>query len=175
MTVRDTRKPAVDSDISFQNSQGLLGKGTLISIANDQIVFEVYNPNSIGQISEVLTELKIRKNNTLVYSGRAIVIALVNTGLILIVSVKLEENWLGQLEHLDFPSENVSQFLEDWESRRQLLPDFRMAVEEMRSFLHEFNRWLKASKMASSEQHAQRNLDNITNMIWPKWIALMKN
>lgn len=174
MTARYKIKPAVDSLISFKNSQGLLSKGTLLSINNDVIVFEVYNPYSIVQTSEVLTEFTIKKNKGLVYQGRAVVVHLVNTGLMLIVSANLEEDWLGQLEQLDLASGNVAQFLENWQAHHQLLPNFRMAVEEMRSFLFEFSRWLSVSQLAGVPQSNTESLGQITEMIWPKWIELMQ-
>ncbi len=174
MTARYRKKPAVDSLISFKNSQGLLSKGTLLSINNDAIVFEVYNPYSIVQTSEVLTEFTIKKNNGLVYQGKAVVVHLVNTGLMLIASANLEEDWLGQLEHFDLASGNAAQFLDAWEAHHELLPNFRLAVEEIRSFLFEFNRWLSVSKLSGSPQSNTESLDQITEVIWPKWIALMQ-
>ncbi|MES2770469.1 MAG: class I SAM-dependent methyltransferase, partial [Pseudomonadota bacterium] len=174
MVARYKAKPAVDSLISFKNSQGLLSKGTLLSLNNNVIVFEVYNPYSIVQTSEVLTEFSIKKSNALIYKGKAIVVHLVNTGLMLIVSAKLEEDWLGQLEHLDLASGSVAQFLEAWEAHGKLLPNFRMAVEEMRSFLFEFGRWLSVSQLAGTAQSSTESLEHITEMLWPKWIALMQ-
>lgn len=174
MTAQYRKKPAVDSLISFKNSQGLLSKGTLLSTNNDAIVFEVYNPYSIVQTSEVLTDFTIKKRNGLVYQGKAVVVHLVNTGLMLIVSAHLEEDWLGQLEHLDLASGSVAQFLEAWEAHSELLPNFRLVVEEMRSFLFEFSRWLSVSKLAGTAQSNTESLDHITEMIWPKWMALMQ-
>ncbi len=176
MTARYKRKPAVDSLISFKNSEGLLSKGTLLNIHNDMVVFEVYNPYSIVQTSEVLSEFTIKKSKALVYQGKAVVVQLVNTGLMLIVSAHLEEDWLGQLEHLDLAHSNntVAQFLEAWEAHHELLPNFRLVVEEMRSFLFEFNRWLNVSQLSSTAQSTTESLERMTQMIWPTWLALMQ-
>ena len=174
MTARYKKKSAVDSLISFKNSEGLLSKGTLLNIHNDMVVFEVYNPYSIVQTSEVLSEFTVKKSKALVYQGKAVVVHLVNTGLMLIVSAKLEEEWLGQLEHLDLVSGDIAQFLEAWETHHELLPNFRLVVEEMRSFLFEFNRWLSVSKLSGAAQSNTESLEQMTQMIWPTWLALMQ-
>lgn len=174
MTALYKRKTAVDSLISFKNSQGLLSKGTLLSINKNVIVFEVYNPYSIVQTSEVLSEFTIKKTNALVYQGKAVVVHLVNTGLMLIVSAHLEEDWIGQLEQLDMANGSVVQFLENWEMHQQLLPNFRIAVEEIRSFLFELSRWLSVSKLAGGAHGNTESLERITELLWPKWIALMQ-
>lgn len=168
------RRPAVDSLISFRNSQGALNKGTLVGIHNDVIVFEVYNPYAVAQTSEVLTEFTIKKRNSLVYQGKVVVSHLVNTGLMLIVSANLGEDWLGQLEHLDIGQRSAAQFLEGWQEHHKLLPGFRMAVEEMRSFLMEFSRWLDVCKLAGAKPRTTEDLEQITDAIWPQWIALMQ-
>jgi extracellular factor (EF) 3-hydroxypalmitic acid methyl ester biosynthesis protein len=58
------------------------------------IVFEVYNPYSILQLSEVLGEFKIIISERLVYSGRAVVSNLLNTGILLVCEATLGESWL---------------------------------------------------------------------------------
>jgi hypothetical protein len=38
--------PSIDSIVVFRNSQGLVGRGTLVHITRRVVVFEVYNPYS---------------------------------------------------------------------------------------------------------------------------------
>lgn len=45
----------IDPVISFRNSQGEGGRGTLLNLQRRQLVMEIYTPSSIVQISEVLT------------------------------------------------------------------------------------------------------------------------
>jgi len=56
-------------------------------------VFEVYNPYSIVQASEVLTDLRIRRGERQIYKGSAVVSNLISTGLMLIVSASLNDPW----------------------------------------------------------------------------------
>src|ERR1041385_7344824 len=83
-----------DSIIVCRNSQGLEVRASLLRLTRYLVVFEVYNPYSIIQLSEVLLDFKIIMSERLVYSGRAIVSNLVNTGIILICEATLEESWL---------------------------------------------------------------------------------
>ncbi len=47
----------IDSVVAFTNTAGLNGRGTLVHISRTIAVFEVYNPYSLIQLSEVLQEL----------------------------------------------------------------------------------------------------------------------
>ncbi len=83
-----------DSFILFRNSQGTEARGTLLRLTRYLAVIEVYNPYSILQLSEVLSEFKIIMSDRMVYSGRAVVSNLVNTGIVLICEATLEDSWL---------------------------------------------------------------------------------
>ena len=50
----------IDPVITFKNSQGEVARGTLTNIQRRSLVMEVYNPYSIVQVSEVLSDLTIR-------------------------------------------------------------------------------------------------------------------
>ena len=97
--------------ISFKNSQNLKAQGTLLKLSQNHIVFEVYKPYSIVQLSEVLNDVKIVSNNDIIYSGKVVVTNLINTGLLLIVSATLVDSWcekfkssneLGIADQVDF-------------------------------------------------------------------------
>ena len=82
-----------DSIILCSTSQGYTIRATPLRITRDVVVFEVYNPYSILQLSEVLLTFKIIVNDQLIYSGRATVSSLVNTGIMLVCEASLEEGW----------------------------------------------------------------------------------
>ena len=84
-----TKRSSLQSPVTFRNSQGDPARGTLLKLERSSVVLEVYNPYSIVQLSEVLQELTIRRGEDIIYQGRAVVSNLVNTGLMLIVSVTL--------------------------------------------------------------------------------------
>ena len=81
--------------IICRNSQGAEVRGTLHRLTRYLAVFEVYNPYSIVQLSEVLNDFRLMMNERVVYSGRAVIANLVNTGIMLICEASLsDEGWI---------------------------------------------------------------------------------
>ncbi|MDC0323759.1 hypothetical protein OAM21_01040 [Verrucomicrobia bacterium] len=80
-------KAEEESLVLCVNSEGLELRATPIRLTRHLVVFEVYNPYSILQLSEVLQEFQIFINHRPVYSGRAVVSNLVNTGIFLVVEL----------------------------------------------------------------------------------------
>lgn len=146
--------------ITFQNSQGLQARGTLLRVSRTAVVFEVYNPYSIVQLSEVLKDLVIRRGEDPVYQGKAVVSSLVNTGLMLIVSATLVDGWQDLsllVKGRDEISRAVGIFVGDWEKTKRIRPGYQIAVGELRSFLSQLNLWLAQVEMnegAGQEQTA---------------------
>ncbi|MEL6105881.1 MAG: class I SAM-dependent methyltransferase [Planctomycetota bacterium] len=134
------------SHVSFKNSQGNASEGTLVRLSRQSVVFEVYNPYSIVQLSEVISELNIHQGDRATYDGRAVVTGLLNTGLILIVTASLVDPW-SDLTNLD-PGETlrcfVRDFVSDWEEANDRVQvPFRLAVNDLRNYLDELRRWLE--------------------------------
>jgi extracellular factor (EF) 3-hydroxypalmitic acid methyl ester biosynthesis protein len=146
------RRIVTDSLVSFRNSQGVEASGTLVHLSRNAIVFEVYNPYSIVQLSEVLTNFHIHRGERSTYQGRAVVTNLVNTGLLLIATASLVDPWSDLASLL--PGEQlrgeVADFVEDWQDGHQsLLPDFKKRVNDIRNFLIELRRWLEHGEAVS--------------------------
>lgn len=59
--------------ISCRNSQGAEIRATPVRLTRYTVLFEVYNPFSILQLSEVLGEFRITIGERLAYSGRGVV------------------------------------------------------------------------------------------------------
>jgi extracellular factor (EF) 3-hydroxypalmitic acid methyl ester biosynthesis protein len=83
-----------DSFILARNSQGLEVRAGVLRLTRYLSVFEVYNPYSILQLSEVLSDFKIIINDRIMYSGRAVISNVVNTGIMLICEATLDDSWL---------------------------------------------------------------------------------
>ena len=84
-----------DSFILARNSQGMEVRAGVLRLTRYLVVFEVYNPYSILQLSEVLSDFKIVINDRIMYSGRAVISNVVNTGIMLICEATLDDSWLG--------------------------------------------------------------------------------
>jgi extracellular factor (EF) 3-hydroxypalmitic acid methyl ester biosynthesis protein len=141
-----------DHVVTFRNSQGDSARGTLTSLQRRSLVMEIYNPYSIVQVSEVLSELTIRSGDSHLYKGKAVVVSLLNTGLMAVVSVALIDEWsdlnairgnMGQVR------DEAERFVADWESRFKVKQSYQVAISEFRAFLAETARWADQADMSS--------------------------
>lgn len=134
-----------DPVVTFRNSQGEAARGTLTSLQRRSLVMEIYNPYSIVQVSEVLSELCIRSGDRHIYKGKAVVVSLLNTGLMAVVSVTLIDEWsdlAGVGGDSRTVAEAVGNFIRDLDSRPRLGDAYQVVVNEMRAFFSEVTRWL---------------------------------
>ena len=83
-----------ESFIVCRNSQGDRIRATILRLTRYSVAFEVYNPYSILQTSEVLSGFQIIINTHLVYTGRAVVRSIINTGIYLVSEVGLDDGWV---------------------------------------------------------------------------------
>ena len=137
-----------DSFVAFRNSQGNEARGTLLRLTRFLAVFEVYNPYSILQLSEVLSDVRIFMANRLVYSGRAVVSTLVNTGIMVICEAELDEAWLDVdvFSPLNQPGRlrsEFAEFLKEWTRVEQILPAYKVAVADVQTYFVDLRRWLE--------------------------------
>ena len=142
-----------DPVVTFRNSQGEAARGTLTSLQRRSLVMEIYNPYSIVQVSEVLNELTIRSGDRSIYKDQAVVVSLLNTGLMAVVSVAL----IGEWSDLNVTQGNLRQvgieaarFVEDWEARFRVRERYQVAISEFRAFLSETARWIDQADMSDS-------------------------
>ncbi len=142
----------IDTFVTFSNSQQISCRGTLIHISRNQVVFEIYNPYSIVQLSEVLSEFRVLRGERMVYTGRAVVSNLVSTGLMLIVSATLVDPWqdIVGLPPGDELEREVREFVEDFERSHGLIPDYQLSVSNIAGFLSELSRWLNQLEAETS-------------------------
>jgi extracellular factor (EF) 3-hydroxypalmitic acid methyl ester biosynthesis protein len=135
--------------ILCRNSQGAEVRGTLHRLTRYTTVFEVYNPYSVLQLSEVLTDFRITINDRLVYSGRAVITSLVNTGIMLVLEASLSEDcWLdidlfSPLHHGERLREEFGNFLAETEKIFRVKADFKVVVADMQTMLTDLRRWME--------------------------------
>ena len=142
-----------DPVVTFLNSQGEAARGTLTSLQRRSLVMEVYNPYSIVQVSEVLSELSIRSGDRSIYKGKAVVVSLLNTGLMAVVSVALIDEWsdLGGLgAEPKRIGEEAQRFVEGWFERFKIGRGYMVAIAEIRTFLAEVSRWTDQADLSRS-------------------------
>lgn len=145
-------KLTADNVVSFKNCQGTPAIGSILRLSRAAIVFEIYNPYSIVQISEVLQQVVIRKGDRPIYQGHAVVTSLVNTGLLAVVSASLVEPWADLTDLKPGPAlrKEVENFLGDWTTANQRLePSYQQMVTTIRNFLGDLSRWLSHSEVVT--------------------------
>lgn len=135
------------SVIKCRNSQGLEVQANLLRLTRYSVVFEVYNPYSILQLSEVLSDFRILANKRLIYRGKAVVSNLLNTGLVLVCEATLEDGWQevdflsGVSGETDLGSQFAS-FMADWKSANNVRDTFKISVADMSSALTGVQHWM---------------------------------
>jgi len=137
-----------DSIIVGRTSQGYEVRATPLRITRHVVAFEVYNPYSIVQLSEVLKEFKIIVNDRLIYSGRATVSSLVNTGIVVVCEATLDEAWLDVdlFALITQPKRlraDFSDFLKEWERIYSILPEYKVVLADMQNYFVDLRRWLE--------------------------------
>lgn len=110
------------------------------------MVMEIYNPEAIVQVSEVLNELTVRMGAKNAYVGKAVVISSVNTGLTAIISVTLIDEWRALSDVVlvkGAVAREAMAFVSGWGERFRIRSDYQIVVNEMRAFLSEVARWVE--------------------------------
>lgn len=146
-------KSQIDPLVSFRNAAGEAARGTIVNLQRKSLVMEVYNPYSILQVSEVLGELTVRCGGNIAYQGRAVVISLVNTGLTIVASVTLVDEWreLNDVAVvLGAVRAEAQAFVQDWTQRFQIRRDYQIVVNEMRTYLSDVARWIEQVDLSES-------------------------
>jgi extracellular factor (EF) 3-hydroxypalmitic acid methyl ester biosynthesis protein len=135
--------------IICRNSQGAEVRGTLHRLTRYLAVFEVYNPYSIVQLSEVLNDFRIMMNERVVYSGRAVIANLVNTGIMLICEASLsDEGWididiLTPRQNKDRLLADFATFIQETEKIYRVIPEFKLVVADLHTLLSDLRRWME--------------------------------
>ena len=135
------------SVITCRNSQGTELTANLLRIKRYSVVFEVYNPYSILQLSEVLSDFRIMASRRLLYHGKAVVSNLLNTGIVLVCEATLEDGWV-ELDFLSAVSgtgdlkEQFGNFMQEWKSANQVRDPFKLVVADMVNMFSGLQHWM---------------------------------
>ncbi len=137
-----------NNSVKFENSQGFSLNANILRMRRYTISFEIYNPYSSVQLSEVLRDFRIRLNGRLIYEGEAVVSSIVNTGVLLVCEATLGNGW-KEVDFLASPegdSNLVTQFdgfVDDWKRAHHVSSDFKLNVADMQNLMIGMKRWLE--------------------------------
>ena len=145
--------PLLSSVVVCRTHQGEEITADILRLRRYSAAFEVYDPNSILQVSEVLREFRIRVGDKLVYDGKAVISGLINTGTVQICEVTLGDKWRDS-SPVDEPAPPVNledqfgAFLQDWKRANTVDNAFKVSVADMESMLVGLKRWLDQVELA---------------------------
>ena len=137
-----------DNMVTFRTRQGLELRGTLHGLTRNQVAFETYGPEPVLRVSEVLTDFTLRHYDQPIYSGKALVSNLVQTGSYTICEAHLDDTWIDG-RTLPFGTEpaqakvSFNQFMEQWSKTYRILPEFKAVMADTHSFLLDLRTWLE--------------------------------
>jgi extracellular factor (EF) 3-hydroxypalmitic acid methyl ester biosynthesis protein len=143
-----------ESLIVCENSQNVSVRASLLRMTRYVASFEVYNPYSILQLSEVLQTFKIIIDGKTVYSGRATITSIVNTGLLLVCEASLDdESWLdidilSPAVQVDRLAADFERLIHDWAKVEQISAEMKILVSDMQALLRDIRRWLEQVELS---------------------------
>ncbi|MGB0991844.1 MAG: class I SAM-dependent methyltransferase, partial [Akkermansiaceae bacterium] len=137
-----------NSSVKFANSQGITLSANILRLRRYSISFEIYNPYSVVQLSEVLRGFRIRLNGRLVYDGDAVVSSIVNTGVQIVCEATLSGGWkevdfLSQVGKEESLVKQFDGFVDDWKRAHHVSTEFKINVADMQNLLIGVKRWLE--------------------------------
>lgn len=137
-----------DNMVTFRTPQGLELRGTLHKLTRNRVVFETYGPEPVLRMSELLSDFTLRRYDQPVYSGKALISNLLQTGSCTVCEAQLDDSWVDGFTLL--PGANptdartsFAQFLQHWGKSYQVLPDFKAVIADIHSFLLDLRTWLE--------------------------------
>ena len=112
------------------------------------VAFEIYGPETVLRLSEVLSDFQILADNHPIYSGKAVVSSLLNTGATTMCEATLADRLPG-LDPLQFNSlEKICQngfgvFLKQWQKYYRVNHDYKVVIADVQTFLSSLRSWLE--------------------------------
>ncbi|MGH7972575.1 MAG: hypothetical protein ACREIC_28000, partial [Limisphaerales bacterium] len=131
-----------------QNSQGMSVHAQVLKLTRHSAVFEIYTPTMVLRTSEVLAEFRIMAQEKAVYLGRAVIRSLINTGVLLVCEVALDE---GSWVDIEFSPDMLGngrlatqfqEFLREWQEQYRILPEYKVIIADMQTYLSDLKLWL---------------------------------
>lgn len=143
--------------VEGQTSQGVEIHANLLRMTRFTAAFEMYESANVLRTSEVLSDFRIVTHGKIVYSGRAVVGKLIDTGSVTVCEATLEDCWL---DISFFPPEgwknrlrdDFSEFLASSQRAFAVLPEFKVAIADLQVLLMDLRGWLEQVELGVRSQ-----------------------
>jgi extracellular factor (EF) 3-hydroxypalmitic acid methyl ester biosynthesis protein len=135
------------SNVLFRGDDGLEVSGKLTQLTQHAVTFEVFQPDVALRTSHVFDPIKIRFGDRDVYSGRAVLAAVIPIGTGAVCEAHLSDPWMETsfLNESTTPQElreALKRFLGGWQQLYRVMPEFKVVIADMESFLDDLRVWL---------------------------------
>jgi extracellular factor (EF) 3-hydroxypalmitic acid methyl ester biosynthesis protein len=152
-------------------------RGSINNMTRHRVVFEIYTPGTVLRTSEVLGDFRIFLQQNNVYVGRGIIANLVSTNTMVVCEATLEDGWVDP-EMFEHGSSGLrasfQRFFERWQKEYFILPEFKLLIADMHSFLNELRLWIeqveigvRSQPAGDRNQHEREALGHITEIALP--------
>lgn len=146
-----------DATVRYRSKQGMLG-GSLVRLTSTVAVFEIGDPGTILQASEVLPEFEVTANDQSIYKGRAVVRSSMHCATHILCEVSLDNSSLTVSRSLTLQPEELrdrfSAFVKGWQECYRISPAFKNHVSDMQSFLIDLRLWLDGIELSTTTEGA---------------------
>ena len=175
-----------ESVVLFRTSQAIEVRASLLRLDRYAASFEIYSPDTVMQTSEALEDFKIFINDRPVYVGRAVVRDLVNTGTVVVCEVDLDDFCFDVEFHATVSEQTqlraqFEEFAQQWQKVCKVLPEFKVAIADIQTFLIDLRRWLeqvelsiRSSPKADGPQFVRAVIENLSQQVIPIIDALFE-
>jgi extracellular factor (EF) 3-hydroxypalmitic acid methyl ester biosynthesis protein len=174
---------SVSFDIGAAIVTGRAGEGqelraALLRVSRREATLELYGPETVLRVSEAIADFVIEYREREVYAGKAVVRSLVETGTKVICQIELTESgWVDPEFQLaahtggDWAKEYRS-FSQDWQEFHRILPDYKIVVSDLYSYLSGLQLWLEQMELrlfkSPSGKEALYESEAILEVLLPK-------
>src|SRR4051794_13567428 len=165
-----------ESLVTCKNTQGEEIRATLLRISRHLVAFEIYNTQLVLRLSEVLSEFRVLVDGQPAYLGRAVVSGVVQTGTVIVCEASLEDAWIdgagfASLSDRDNLRNAFEVFMRQWEKSYRIVPEFKVLVADMHSYLSDMRLWLDQVELgvrsAPSGDRLQLERDIVSELAKP--------
>jgi extracellular factor (EF) 3-hydroxypalmitic acid methyl ester biosynthesis protein len=134
--------------VTFRTSQGLECRASILRLSKHHVVTEIYAASATLRHSEVLEDFKLFAGGQLLYSGKAIVTKVIDSGVALVCEASLQEAWVNpELLYAGLIPERLQAefdgFFRNWQKHFLVRSEYRLFVSELHSFFQDLRLWLE--------------------------------
>ncbi len=159
-----------DSVILCEDSHGVEIHGRLVRLGWHDVTFELPCAEASVQASETLNHFRVVSHEKTIFDGQAVVRSFVNSGTTLLCQATVEGAWLteaGEAGSMEPAQVRVSfeHMLHLWQKTYRILPEFKLAITDIQTFLHGLRNWAEQSELVIESTPAESRAEKERTVI----------